>query len=66
MDKTVRRAASFEAQKLEEYVYWQSLTGSERVAAGLEMSKDAYRRKGLYEDGQELDRTIVSLRPAKS
>jgi len=66
MDKTIRKAVSFEAQKAEEYRYWQSVSGHERAAAAMEMSKEAYRRKGLYRDGQELDRTLVFVRPARS
>ncbi len=64
MYKAIRKAISFETQKLEEYTYWQSVSPTERVAAGLALSKESYRQKGLYTDGQELDRTIVSLRAA--
>ena len=65
MDKTITRAASFEEQKADEYRYWQSVSASERVRCGVALSKEAYRRKGLYFDGQELDRTSVALRPLR-
>ncbi len=61
MDKTIRKAVSFEEQKAD-YLYWQSVTPSERARCGLEIAKWAYQRKGLYCDGQRLDRTAVALR----
>lgn len=54
MDKTVRKFASFEEMKEEEYRYWQSLTPAERFAAGHQMSVEGYRAYGYSADGAEL------------
>jgi hypothetical protein len=66
MDKTVRKFASFEEMKDEEYRYWQSVSPSERIAAIFELSVEAYRMKGIIADGQGLKRTLVRFkRPAR-
>jgi hypothetical protein len=66
MDKTIRKFASFEAVKDEEYRYWQSISPSERIAAVYQHSVDAYRMKGIIADGQGLKRTLVRFeRPAR-
>ena len=59
MDKTIRKFASFEDLKDEEYRYWQSVPPSERIAAVFDHSVDAYRVKGIAADGQGLKRTLV-------
>lgn len=50
----------FRAVKDEEYRYWSSLSPSERVAAGHQMSVEGYRAYGLAADGQQLK--TVALR----
>lgn len=64
MDKTVRRLASFEEAKDEEYRYWQSVSPSVRIAAIFDHSVDAYRMKGIEADGQGLKRTLVRFERA--
>ena len=59
MEKTTRKAASFEEMKQEEYRYWQSVPASERIRAGDEMSVEGYRAYGYSGDGRELKRTLV-------
>jgi len=59
MDKSVRKFASFDELKDEEYRYWQGVSPSARFAAVFELSVDAYRMKGIVADGQELKRTLV-------
>ncbi len=65
MNKTVTKALSLEEQKADEYRYWQSVPASERIRCGVELSKEAYKRRGLYKDGQELDRILVTVRPVR-
>lgn len=59
MDRTVRKLASFEEMKDEEYRYWQSVPPAERIAAIFAHSVEAYRMKGIAADGQGLKRTLV-------
>jgi hypothetical protein len=59
MEKTIRKAASFEDMKDEEYRYWQSVPATERIRAGYEMSVEGYRAYGYSGDGRELKRTLV-------
>jgi hypothetical protein len=59
MDKTLRKVASFEEAKNEEYRYWQSLSPGERIAAAWRLSIDQYRQKGIEPDGRGLKRTLV-------
>ena len=66
MDKTITEAVSFKEQKADVYRYWQSVSPTDRVGCGLDLSKEAYRRKGLYSDAQECDRTLVSLRTLRT
>ena len=54
MDKTLRKIASFEEAKNEEYRYWQSVSPEERFAAGHELSVEGYRNHGHSADGREL------------
>jgi len=49
---------SFQAIKDEEYRYWASLSPAERIAAGQQMSVEAYRALGFVADGREL-RTVA-------
>lgn len=66
MDQTITKAVSFEEQTADEYRYWQSVPPTERIGCGPDLSKEAYRRKGLYSDGQGLDRTLVFLQPLRT
>jgi hypothetical protein len=59
MDKTLRKLASFEEAKEEEYRYWQSVPPAERIAAAWQLSIEAYRRNGFEPDGQELRRIVT-------
>jgi hypothetical protein len=52
---------SFQDVKDEEYRYWQSVSASERVAAGHQMSIEGYRANGSTADGRELKTVAVRL-----
>jgi hypothetical protein len=54
MDKTIRKFASFEEVKNEEYRYWQSVPPEERIRAAWEHCIDCYRMKGVEANGQGL------------
>lgn len=64
MDKTIRRFASFEDMKAEEYRYWQSRPVHERVAAVDELAREHYALKGATSDEPRLQRTLVRLERA--
>jgi hypothetical protein len=64
MDKTIRKFASFEEMKDEEYRYWQSVTPAERFAAGHQLSVEGYRAYGYSADGAELKRVAVRIEQA--
>jgi hypothetical protein len=64
MDKTIRKFASFEDAKDEEYRYWQSVTPEARIRAAWQLSIEQYRRKGVEPDGQGLRRTLVRFERA--
>ncbi len=64
MDLTIRKLASFEEAKDEEYRYWQSVSPSERLAAAWQLSIEQYRMKGIEPDGTRLRTTaVLSQRP---
>jgi hypothetical protein len=65
MDKTVRKFASFEEMKDEEFRYWQSVTPAERFAAGHQLSVEGYRAYGYSADGAELKRFAVRIEQAR-
>jgi hypothetical protein len=50
---------AFDQLKDEEYLYWDSLSPAERLAAGHQMSIEGYRAYGCSADGQELKRVAV-------
>jgi hypothetical protein len=64
MDKLIRKFASFEEMKDEEYRYWHSLTPAERFAAGHQMSVEGYRAYGYSPGGAELKRVAVRIEQA--
>jgi hypothetical protein len=55
---------SFQQIKDEEYRYWQSLSASERMAVGHQMSVEGYRAHGYSTDGRELKTVAVRLQRA--
>jgi len=61
MDKTVRRFASHDAMKAEEYRYWQSVSPRERMQAVADITLETYSLKGQYADAQRLQRTLVRI-----
>ena len=61
MDKTVRRFASHDAMKAEEYRYWRSVSPRERMQAVADITLETYSLKGQYADAQRLQRTLVRI-----
>ena len=59
MDKTIRKYASFDEMKGDEYRYWQSRPVHERVAAVAELTEEGYKLKGFKADAFRLQRTLV-------
>jgi hypothetical protein len=64
VDKAIRKVASFEEAKNEEYRYWQSVPPAQRIAAAWQLSIEQYRMKGIEPDGQGLRRTLVRFERA--
>jgi hypothetical protein len=64
MDKTIRKITDLVAQREETYLYWQSVSDSERMNATWEFSLEMYRMKGLVKDAQGLQRSIVRIQRA--
>ncbi len=60
MDKTIRKYASFDEMKADEYRYWQSRPAYERMDAVEEMIQTAHALKGC-EPPSKMDKTIVPL-----
>ena len=60
MDKTIRKYASFDEMKTDEYRYWQSRPVHERMDAVEEMIQTAYALKGweLEPDVPRLQRPL--------
>jgi hypothetical protein len=61
MDKTVRIVTDLVEQQLETYRYWQSVSSSERMNATWEFTLEMYRMKGLVQDAQRLQRSVVHV-----
>jgi hypothetical protein len=59
MDKTIRKLASFEEAKADEYRYWQSRPVYERTDAVSELTQEQYAMKGAAPDVPRLQRTVV-------
>jgi hypothetical protein len=59
MDKTIRKYASFDEMKADEYRYWQSRPVHERVQAVSELTQELYAMKGAGADAFRLQRTLV-------
>ena len=64
MDKTIRKYASLDEMKADEYRYWQSRPVHERVAAVSELTEEGYRMKGVLPDAFRLQRTLVRFERA--
>jgi hypothetical protein len=58
----IRRFASLDAMKADEYQYWQSRPPYERLAATSEISSETYRMKDPTTDVSRLRRIIVHLK----
>ena len=61
MEMVAQKFDSFQAVKDEEYRYWASVSASERIAAGHQMSVEGYRAYGCTADGRELKTVAVRL-----
>jgi hypothetical protein len=61
MEMVAQKFESFEQVKDEEYRYWASVSPSERIAAGHQMSVEGYRAHGFTADGRELKTVAVRL-----
>src|SRR5437764_15181635 len=57
MTKTIRKVTDLVAQQEETYLYWQSVSDSERMNATWEFTLEMYRMKGLVKDVQGLQRS---------
>ena len=64
MDKTVRKVTDLAEQQAESYRYWQSRSDSERMNATWEFTLEMYRMKGLVQDAQGLQRSLVRIQRA--
>jgi hypothetical protein len=64
MDKTVRKVTDPIEQQAETYRYWQSRSDSERMNATWEFTLEIYRMKGLLQDAQGLQRSLVRIQRA--
>jgi len=64
MDKTVRKVTDPVEQQAETYRYWQNRTSSERMNATWEFTLEMYRMKGLAQDAQGLQRSVVRIQRA--
>jgi hypothetical protein len=61
MQMVGQKFESFQDVKDEEYRYWASVSPSERIAAGHQMSVEGYRAYGYSADGRELKTVAVRL-----
>jgi hypothetical protein len=56
----MKRHTSFEAMKIDEYAYWQSVPTHVRMAAISELTTMAYAMKGIHVS--RLQRTLVRVK----
>jgi hypothetical protein len=66
VDKTIRKYGSFDEMKADEYRYWQSRPGHERMDAVAEIILASYAMKGVTPDVSRLQRTLVRLQRPQS
>lgn len=59
MDKTIRKYASLDDAKADEYRYWQSRPVHERLEAVSKLTREHYALKGSAPHGLRLQRTLV-------
>jgi hypothetical protein len=64
MDKVIRRFASLDEMKADEYRYWQSRPVHERVAAVSELTQEHYSMINAEPDVPRLQRTLVHFERA--
>jgi len=64
MDKSIRKYASLDEMKADEYRYWQSRPVHERIAAVSELTQEHYAMKGAVSDVPRLQRTLVCFQRA--
>ena len=60
----IRKYTDFDEIKADEYRYWQSQPGHERVAAVSEHTQEGYAMKGNAADVPRLQRTVVHFERA--
>jgi len=58
----IRRYASLDSMKADEYQYWQNRPAYERLAATSEISTEAYRMKDATTNVSRLRRTLSHLK----
>jgi len=61
MDKVIRKYASRDAMKADEYREWQRMPAHARMKAVAEITMAAYQMKELAPDVRRLQRTLVHL-----
>ncbi len=66
MDKNIHKFVGFDEMKADEYRYWQSRPGYERMDATAEITLASYALKGATPDVPRLQRTLVHLQRPKS
>jgi hypothetical protein len=67
MDKTVRKYASLDEMKADDYREWQEQPGYERLNAAAALSLAAYQMKEPTRDARQgLQRTLVHLQRTES
>jgi hypothetical protein len=59
MQKTLQEVESLSKQERAEY--WAGRPPQERTAAAWEMSKEHYRKLGLWQEDQEMDKSIFRI-----
>jgi hypothetical protein len=58
----LRRFTSLEEMKAEEYRYWQSRPGHERMQAVYELTQEMYAIRNASADAPRLQRTLVRVK----
>jgi hypothetical protein len=66
MDKVIRKYASLDEMKADEYRAWQELPAHERMNAVTEITLAAYQMKEPATDVRRLQRTLVHLQRPES
>jgi hypothetical protein len=61
VDKTIRKSASLDDMKADEYLYWQSRPAWERLAAVTQLTQELYAMKGEVGYAPKLERTLVCV-----